>query len=91
MDIRTVLVPVTGADSGLAALDAAISVAIHLGARVEGLHIRRAPPDVPVGVGEGRVGTVIEDFLAAAKVDTEALVQRARDDFTAALKKAGMG
>ena len=44
MDIKTVLVPVTGADSGLAALDAAFSVAIHLGARVEGLHIRGTPP-----------------------------------------------
>ncbi len=91
MDIRTVIVPVTGTDSSLAVLDAAFSVAIHLGARVEGLHIRRAPPDERVGIGEGMVGTVIEEFLAAAEDDAKALAERARDDFATACEKAGFG
>ncbi len=91
MDIRTVLVPVTGTDSGLAALDAAFSVAIHLGACVEGLHIRHTHHEVHVGIGEGKAGTVIEEFLAAAEDDAKALTERARDNFAVAYERAGFG
>ncbi len=60
MDIRTILVPVTGAESGLAVLAAAFAVARYLGARVEGLHTRRNARDALAYIGEGMTGAMIE-------------------------------
>jgi nucleotide-binding universal stress UspA family protein len=89
MDIKRVLVPVTGTDSGRAALDAAFVVADHLGARLEGLHVRRNASDALAYIGEGMTGTMIEELLATAEDEANTLDQRAREDFAAACEKAG--
>ncbi len=91
MDIRTILVPVTGAESGLAVLDAAFAVARHLGARVEGLHARRNARDALAYIGEGMTGAMIEELIATSEDEAAALARRARDDFAAASDKAGFG
>ncbi len=89
MDIRTVLVPVTGADSGLAALDAAFEAARRLGAHVEGLHAHRNARDALAYIGEGMTGAMIEELIATAEQESAALDRRARGDFAAACEKAG--
>ncbi len=91
MDIKTVLVPVTGTDGGLSALDAAFVAAGHVGARVEGLHVRRNAGDALAYIGEGMTGTMIEELLATADDEAKALARRANDDFEAACDKAGFG
>ena len=59
MSVRTILVPVTGHDEGLACIEAAFKLGAHLGAHVEGLHARRDARDALAYIGEGMTGAMI--------------------------------
>lgn len=89
MDIRKILVPVTGTDAGLASLGAAFHVARHLGAHVEGLHACRDARDALAYIGEGMTGAMIEELITTAEQESAALARRARHDFAAACEAAG--
>ena len=89
MEIRNILVPVTGTDAGLASLDAAFHVGRYFGARVEGLHTHRNARDALAYIGEGMTGAMIEELITTAEQESAALAQRARRDFAAACDKAG--
>ncbi len=89
MNIKKILVPVTGADGGRPGLDAAFLIARHLEAHVEGLHARRNARDALAYVGEGMTGAMIEELIATAEEESEALAKRARRDFAAACEAAG--
>ena len=60
MDIRQILVPVTGTDAGLPGLDAAFEVGRYLGAHVEALHARRNARETLAYIGEGMTGAMID-------------------------------
>ncbi len=89
MDIRKILVPVTGTDGGRPGLDAAFRVARYLDAHVEGLHARRNARDALAYVGEGMTGAMIEELIATAEQEAATLAQRARRDFAEACEAAG--
>ncbi len=89
MDIRKILVPVTGTDGGRPGLDAAFRIARFLDAHVEGLHARRNARDALAYVGEGMTGAMIEELIATAEQESAALAQRARRDFAEACDAAG--
>jgi nucleotide-binding universal stress UspA family protein len=89
MDIRKILVSITGADQGLPCLEAAFTVGRYVGAHVEGLHARRNPRDALAYIGEGMTGAMIEELITAAEQESETLARRAREDFAAACEAAG--
>ena len=89
MEIRSILVPVTGTDAGLASLDAAFQVARHFGARVAGLHTQRNARDALAYIGEGMTGAMIEELITTAEHESAALAERARGDFAAACERNG--
>ena len=89
MDVKTILVPVTGTDSGLPGIAAAFQLAAYLGAHVEGLHARRNARDALAYIGEGMTGAMIEELITTAEQESTANAQRARHDFAAACEQAG--
>ena len=89
MSVRTILVPVTGTDAGLPSLEAAFTLATHLGAHVEGLHARRNARDALAYIGEGMTGAMIEELITTAEQESTTNAQRARQDFAAACENAG--
>ena len=89
MQIRKLLVPVTGNDAGLPSLAAAFTVARRLGAHVEGLHARRNARDALAYIGEGMTGAMIEELITTAEEEGRALVERARHHFAEACEQAG--
>ena len=89
MNMKTILVPVTGADEGLAGIDAAFKLGAYLGAHVEGLHASRDARDALAYIGEGMTGAMIEELITNAEEESTQSTQRARRDFSAACEKAG--
>ena len=89
MDIKKILVSITGADQGLPCLEAAFTVARYVGAHVEGLHARRNPRDALAYIGEGMTGAMIEELITTAEQESTMLSRRARKDFAAACEAAG--
>ncbi len=89
MNVRTILTPVTGADEGLACIEAAFHLGAHLGAHVEGLHARRDARDALAYIGEGMTGAMIEELITTAEEESTQSAQRARRDFSAACEAAG--
>jgi nucleotide-binding universal stress UspA family protein len=89
MDVKTILVPVTGTDAGLPGIDAAFQIAAYIGAHVEGLHARRNARDALAYIGEGMTGAMIEELITTAEQESTTNAQRARQDFAAACEKAG--
>ena len=89
MNVRTILVPVTGTDEGLACNEAAFKLGAHLGAHVEGLHARRDARDALAYIGEGMTGAMIEELITTAEEESDQSTRRARQDFSAACEAAG--
>ncbi len=89
MDVKTILVPVTGTDVGLPGIDAAFQLAAYLGAHVEGLHARRNARDALAYIGEGMTGAMIEELITTAEQESTTNAQRARQNFATACEKAG--
>ncbi len=89
MDVKIILVPVTGTDVGLLGINAAFQLAAYLGAHVEGLHARRNARDALAYIGEGMTGAMIEELITSAEQESTTNAQRARQDFAAACDKAG--
>ena len=88
MEIRQILVPVTGTDAGLPGLEAAFEVGRNLGAHVEALHARRNARETLAYIGEGMTGAMIEELITTAEQESEMLAQRAEHDFAAACNSA---
>ena len=89
MNVKTILVPVSGSDAGLTGIDAAFRLGAHLGAHVEGLHASRDARDALAYIGEGMTGAMIEELITTAEEESAQSAQRARRDFSAACEAAG--
>jgi len=63
MAIKTILVCVSGADSGRTVLDAAARIAAMFGAHIEALHVRADPRGLVPYTGEGMDGSMIEEIM----------------------------
>ncbi len=89
MNVKTILVPVTGPDEGLAGIESAFHLGTLLGAHVEGLHARRDAREALAYIGEGMTGAMIEELITTAEEESVQSTQRARRNFSAACEKAG--
>lgn len=63
MAIKTILVCVSGADSGRAVLEAAVRIAAMFGSHIEALHVRADPRGLVPYTGEGMDGSMIEEIM----------------------------
>ena len=63
MTIKTILVCVSGAESGRLVLDAAARIAAMFGSHVEALHVRADPRGLVPYTGEGMDGSMIEEIM----------------------------
>lgn len=63
MTIKTILVCVSGPDSGRTVLDAAARIAAMFGSHIEALHVRADPRGLVPYTGEGMDGSMIEEIM----------------------------
>jgi nucleotide-binding universal stress UspA family protein len=91
MTVRTILVPVHGADSDPSTLGTAFDVARDLGAHVNALHVRVDPTEAIPMLGEGMSGTLVQDLVDLTTRESAARARRAKESFDAALETAGLG
>jgi|APTNR8051073442_1049403.scaffolds.fasta_scaffold08401_6 nucleotide-binding universal stress UspA family protein len=90
MTVRSVLVPVHGADSDSATLGTAFGLARDLGCHVNALHVRVDPTDAIPMLGEGMSGTLVQDLVDVTTRETSVRARRAKDFFDAAVESAGL-
>ncbi|MFQ5984529.1 MAG: universal stress protein [Alphaproteobacteria bacterium] len=81
MAISRILVPLSGGEAGLPCVETAFLLGRRFQAHVEAMHARRNPRESLAYVGEGMTGAMIEEIIAAAEREGEALAHRAREDF----------
>jgi nucleotide-binding universal stress UspA family protein len=70
MDIRKILLPLTGTAAGSAALETALQVAEIFQAHVTALHVRVDSRDVAPLAGEGLSGAMIEEMMTATEKES---------------------
>ncbi len=90
MTIRKLLLPLTGAASGDAALATALQIARTWDAHLLVLHVRVDSRDVAPLAGEGLSGAMIEDMMTATEAEGQARAHAARTMFEAAMARAGI-
>jgi nucleotide-binding universal stress UspA family protein len=84
--IRTILVPLSGAESDAAPLDAVMGLADRIGgAHIEALHVAEDPDRAALYVGEGMTPGMIESIVEAARKREAERRDRARAQFDAAI------
>jgi nucleotide-binding universal stress UspA family protein len=81
MAIRKLLLPMTGAKAGEAALGTALAVARSWNAHVLALHVRVDSRDVAPLAGEGLSGAMIEEMMTATERESLARAQAVRAVF----------
>jgi len=82
MSIRTIIVPLDGSESSIAAMEAALAVGKTFGSHVEVLHVK---PDARAAVpllGEGMSGAMIEEMISLAEQEGSERSQKAQKLFT---------
>jgi nucleotide-binding universal stress UspA family protein len=90
MSIRSIMVPLRGAEDGEAGLDLALDLGRRLEARVSVLHPALDPRASMPYLGEGMTGAMVDDLMAAMEKEAGAREAQARAIFDAAAKKAGV-
>lgn len=83
MTIKSILVPLTGADtkSDKVALEQAFALAVRFNAHVDALHISIDPRSAAAFVGEGMTSTMIESIIDMAEADGKNRQRIAREIF----------
>lgn len=81
MPIRTILVPVTSADSTRASLETAFMVAQMFNSHVDALHVRVDPKDTLPLLGEGMSGTLIQEMIEFAEKESTERSKKAFEAF----------
>lgn len=89
MDIRSLLVPLSGVDDDARLLDLAIGLGRRFGAEVQVLFAGVDPRDAVAFVGEGMSAGMIEQLVDAAARDGRARGERARAAFATARDAVG--
>jgi nucleotide-binding universal stress UspA family protein len=83
MSLRTILVPISAADSSRSALETACQIAAKFGAHVEALHVRTDPRGLVPYTGEGMDGSMIEEIMDVTEREGRERQQKAREMFRA--------
>lgn len=81
MAIKFILVPVSGAETDAAVLDAALTMAQRFSAHIGVLHAQLDPRDAVPFLGEGASGALIQQIMEAAQRDAAGRSARARATF----------
>ncbi len=81
MDIRKILLPLTGTAAGGAALQTALMVARMWDAHVTALHVRVDSRDVAPLAGEGLSGAMIEEMMSATEKESNERAHAVRSMF----------
>lgn len=87
MSIKSILVPVTGAESDSVALSAAITVARAFDAHVDSLFVKLDPRDAVPMLGEGMSGAMVDEIMRAAEGEADSHLSAARRHFEEALRR----
>ena len=90
--IKTILVPLSGADEDRHALGATRIVLNALAAHVEALYVRPDAAELvrTAGFGDYGTGAMLEDMLRRFEEESKALLDRARQQFNAFVAGAGL-
>jgi nucleotide-binding universal stress UspA family protein len=86
---KTILVPISDAESGACALDSALSLAARFGGHVAALHVRPDPTQAVPLVGEGMSGAMVEEMINLAEAEGGRRAALARAAFDAACARLG--
>ncbi len=90
MRIRSIMVPLRGAEDGEAGLDLALELGRRLEARVLVLHPALDPRASIPYLGEGMTGAMVDELMVAMEKEAGGREAHARAIFDAAAKKAGV-
>lgn len=88
MPLKTILVPLSGAESDPVALKAALSVARDFDAHVTALFVKLDPRDAVPMLGEGMSGAMVEEIMRAAESEANVSLMAARRHFEAVVADA---
>lgn len=81
MSIKSILVPLSGAESDPVALSAAFTVARLFDAHVDGLFVKLDPRDAVPMLGEGMSGAMVDEIMRAAESESDTHLSAARRHF----------
>jgi nucleotide-binding universal stress UspA family protein len=81
MPIRTILVPVTNAESSVSAIQTAFLVAKTFASHVDAFHVRVDPKDTLPLLGEGMSGTLIQEMIEFAEKESDDRAGKAQAKF----------
>jgi nucleotide-binding universal stress UspA family protein len=87
MTLRTILVPLLGADDDRAALETAVVVARRFGAHIEAVFVAADPKDSVLVLGDGMSTLMLDEIMQAAETTRQRRLEAARRSF----EKAAMG
>jgi len=87
MSIKSILVPLSGADTDPQALSAAFAVARDFDAHVDSLFVKLDPRDAVPMLGEGMSGAMVDEIMSAAEADANAHLTAARRHFEAVVSR----
>ena len=90
MPIKTILVPLDGTEGAQLVLDTAFTVAQHLAAHVEVLHVRADSKNAVPLLGEGMSGAMIEEMIDLAEKEAMNRAQKARAMFEEACRRLSL-
>ena len=89
--IKTILVPLSGADEDRRALDAARAVALSFDAHLEALYVRPDPLELVRAAGFGYgTGVMLDDMLQRFEEEVKGASERARRQFSSFLAESGI-
>lgn len=89
MSLKTILVPMAGAEGDTVALKAALMVAHDFDAHVEALFVKLDPRDAVPMLGEGMSGAMVEEIMRAAEGEASEHLAAARRHFEAVVADSG--
>lgn len=90
MPLKTILVPLAGADTDPVALKAALAVARDFDAHVTALFVKLDPRDAVPMLGEGMSGAMVEEIMRSAEAEANVSLMAARRHFEAVVAEASV-
>ena len=89
MATKTILAPMSGAESAEATLVNALHVGRHLGAHVEAFHVSLDSRDSVAYLAEGMTSNMVQDIMSAVEKEGEERRERAHEKFIVLCQAAG--
>lgn len=90
MPLKTILVPLSGAETDPVALKAAMAIARDFNAHVTALFVKLDPRDAVPMLGEGMSGAMVEEIMRSAEAEANVSLIAARRHFEAVVADASV-